>query len=359
MPFSVGQAFWWSPSTPREMLRLKSLPVIAAFVFAPPALESQQTQKPGEGVWRNYDFVPGDTVWVATDFANEPVGRFPASQLEFVKGNAQIVEIDSAKALEVSNLSVFRVALPRQLAREFSLEFEIRLSALHIATNVYFSPLETSVARYPHDYLYVGGRPGIYRAGREVSNMTMSSIINRWVPVRLQVDSAYAIMYVGSERVAQVPTSNFARSNSIEFHVNGNDRVRTYIRNIVVAVGLNDLYRTLSTTGSFTTLGILFDTDRAELLPESTPVLEQLRKALAEHPDLSVTIEGNTDSQGDDAHNLDLSTRRANAVVGYLTGAGIAASRLSAIGKGETSPVADNATSAGRRQNRRVVILKR
>jgi hypothetical protein len=68
-----------------------------------------RTQEPGEGVWRNYDFVPGDTVWRATDFSSEPVGRFPVSQLEFVNGNMQIVEIDGAPALEVSSASVFRV----------------------------------------------------------------------------------------------------------------------------------------------------------------------------------------------------------------------------------------------------------
>ncbi|MHB1327869.1 MAG: OmpA family protein, partial [Gemmatimonadales bacterium] len=103
----------------------------------------------------------------------------------------------------------------------------------------------------------------------------------------------------------------------------------------------------------------LFDYDSDRLKPESTPTLEQLHQALEQHPDLAVTIEGHTDAQGDDAYNQKLSDRRANAVVAYLTGRGIAASRLAAVGKGESQPVAGNATEAEREQNRRVVIIKR
>ncbi len=74
---------------------------------------------PGEGVWRNYDFLPGTTLWFATDFTDEPVGRFPASQLEFVKGNMQIVEWEGEKVLGASANSTFRVALPEALPEEF------------------------------------------------------------------------------------------------------------------------------------------------------------------------------------------------------------------------------------------------
>jgi outer membrane protein OmpA-like peptidoglycan-associated protein len=313
---------------------------------------------PGAGVWRNYDFVPGDTVWFATDFSNEPVGRFPASQLQFVRGNMQIVEIDSTRALEVSSGSVFRIALPRELPDDFSVEFEIKIPAPNIFTYVFFSTPTGSVSAYTHDYVYVGGRPGIYRKGIEVSNMYLPRIQDVWVPVKLQVDSAYSIMYVGTDRVAQVPTVNFPRSRMVEFQPNGNARLQTYIRNIVVAVGLNDLYKALSTKGEFSTLGILFDTDSDRLRPESTPVLGQLRSTLQSHADLRVLIEGHTDSQGDDAHNQSLSERRAKAVVDWLVAQGIAANRLSSAGKGESAPAADNNSASGRRQNRRVVVKK-
>jgi outer membrane protein OmpA-like peptidoglycan-associated protein len=70
-------------------------------------------------------------------------------------------------------------------------------------------------------------------------------------------------------------------------------------------------------------------------------------------------IEGHTDSDGDDASNLALSQRRVDAVVAYLTGRGIARARLTPVGKGESEPVADNTTAAGRQENRRSVIRVR
>ena len=75
-----------------------------------------------------------------------------------------------------------------------------------------------------------------------------------------------------------------------------------------------------------------------------------------QYPNLNVSIEGHTDSQGNDARNLELSSSRAQAVQTYLMGKGISASRLRAVGYGETTPVATNDTSAGRAQNRRVEL---
>ncbi|MCB9678059.1 MAG: OmpA family protein [Alphaproteobacteria bacterium] len=103
--------------------------------------------------------------------------------------------------------------------------------------------------------------------------------------------------------------------------------------------------------------GIHFDVDSDVLRADAKPALEQLLAALQAVPALSVTIEGHTDSDGSDAHNLDLSARRAASVVKWLTDRGIEAKRLKPVGKGETEPIADNATSAGRALNRRVQVL--
>ena len=320
------------------------------------ATQAPVTQKPGEGVWRNYDFVPGSTVWKATDFSAEPVGRFPGKQVEFVSGNMQTVEIDGEKAIEVSGSSRLKLPLPGVLPAGFTLEFMVHSPAPNFITSVFFSPLNTAVARYPNDYVQIYNRPGIYRQGREVSNLLMPGLPDRWVPVKLQVDDSYAILYVNSERAAQVPTVNFARSNAIEIRAEGNQRLKTYLKDFVVAVGVNRLYDTLVKTGAFTTRGILFDVNSDRIRPESTPALTEILTTLTEHADLRLVIEGHTDSSGDDAQNLALSERRAGSVVAYLTQQGIAAARLSAEGKGETTPTADNATVEGRQQNRRVVI---
>lgn len=323
-----------------------------------PEEAARRAQQPGEGAWRNYDFVPGKTVWKATDFANEPVGRFPARQLEFVRGNMQIVEFEGARVLEATSASVVRVPLPEALPASFTIEFYLRIPTANIGTQVYTTPMTTSVARHPHDYLYLYHTPGIYRAGREVSGTQVRQMVANTVPVKLQVRDDWAILYVGSERVSQVPTANFGRGNAVEFHLNANARFPTYLSDIIVSVGLDNLYEALMATGEFTTRGIFFDSNSDQLRPESTPVLQEMVSTLTEHADLSVLIEGHTDDQGEDAHNQGLSERRAAAVVRYLTAQGVPAARLSSRGMGETKPVADNTTPEGRQQNRRVVVVR-
>jgi outer membrane protein OmpA-like peptidoglycan-associated protein len=102
---------------------------------------------------------------------------------------------------------------------------------------------------------------------------------------------------------------------------------------------------------------VLFDTDKDVIKKVSYPILDAVAKTLASHPEIKkVRVEGHTDSQADDAHNLDLSQRRAAAVVKYLVGKKVDAARLEPQGYGETQPIADNETEDGRAQNRRVVF---
>lgn len=102
--------------------------------------------------------------------------------------------------------------------------------------------------------------------------------------------------------------------------------------------------------------GIYFDLDSDVLRPESTETLNQVLAWLEENPDRAVTFAGHTDAQGADDYNMDLSDRRAAAVVTWLVNAGISGDRMQAEGFGETQPVADNASPAGRALNRRVEV---
>lgn len=102
--------------------------------------------------------------------------------------------------------------------------------------------------------------------------------------------------------------------------------------------------------------GVNFAVDSDRLRPDSDPALEQILAALEASPDLAVTVEGHTDSDATDEYNLDLSQRRADSVVAWLVDRGVAAGRLTAVGFGESRPIADNETAAGRAANRRVEI---
>ncbi len=103
---------------------------------------------------------------------------------------------------------------------------------------------------------------------------------------------------------------------------------------------------------------VLFDSDTAVIRSVSQPLLDTVVAALKEHPEITLEVQGHTDSLGDDAHNMRLSQSRAEAVMAYLVSHGIAASRLTAQGYGETRPIESNRTSQGRDINRRVELVR-
>ena len=100
---------------------------------------------------------------------------------------------------------------------------------------------------------------------------------------------------------------------------------------------------------------VFFANDEAVILKNSFPVLQAVANVLQTQPQITkLAIEGHTDDRGDITHNTDLSKRRAESVMQWLTEHGIAASRLTAQGHGPNRPIADNKTLYGRAKNRRV-----
>lgn len=102
---------------------------------------------------------------------------------------------------------------------------------------------------------------------------------------------------------------------------------------------------------------VYFELDKDIILTKSYPLLDDVAKVIKQHPEISkIEVQGHTDSQGNDAYNMDLSQRRANQVRSYLIEKGVSADRLEAKGYGETQPIADNKTVKGRGTNRRVMF---
>lgn len=100
-----------------------------------------------------------------------------------------------------------------------------------------------------------------------------------------------------------------------------------------------------------------FDIGRSAIKPKMAPVLDQIAAGLLNNPAVSVYVIGHTDNTGGDASNERLSLARAIAVRDHLAARGLTQGTLGVEGKGEKEPVADNATGAGRAQNRRVEIF--
>jgi outer membrane protein OmpA-like peptidoglycan-associated protein len=99
---------------------------------------------------------------------------------------------------------------------------------------------------------------------------------------------------------------------------------------------------------------IQFEVNRSRILPVSYGILDQVAQVMRDYPAISIRIEGHTDSDGSDDYNQKLSQQRADAVLAYLVSQGLAQSRMTAAGLGETQPVDTNRTADGRSNNRRV-----
>jgi len=116
----------------------------------------------------------------------------------------------------------------------------------------------------------------------------------------------------------------------------------------------------IQTTGHAAVYGIYFDTDKADIKPESEPTLEEIAKLLRKDESLKLYLVGHTDSTGEFAHNMKLSEARANAVMNALVSKhAIPAARLRAYGVGPLAPVASNRSEEGRAKNRRVELVER
>jgi OmpA-OmpF porin, OOP family len=129
-------------------------------------------------------------------------------------------------------------------------------------------------------------------------------------------------------------------------------------KNEMVVTNASELLRSISQEGRAAVYGIFFDSNQAEVKSESSPTLEQMAKLLQDQPSLKVLIVGHTDNVGGYAANLDLSQRRAKAVVTALsTRYKVPADRLTPVGVSSASPLDSNKSDEGRAKNRRVEIV--
>ena len=101
---------------------------------------------------------------------------------------------------------------------------------------------------------------------------------------------------------------------------------------------------------------VLFDINSAVLKPGANTEINRVSQVLVQYPQTTIQIAGHTDSTGSEVYNQQLSERRAMSVQNALANQGVASSRMRTIGFGESQPVADNTTEAGRQLNRRVVV---
>ena len=317
--------------------------------------------RPGTGAWVNYDFVPGDVVMFYEDYVAGRVGDFPR-RFELIDGNWEVVEWQGGRYVRGTSNGAIAIPLPAALPERFTVEFPASVSHGNASIRVSTSPMPKYAGSTPTLAYAEGGlRPENATGPTKMTRRRDGANRDALVTFRIMADGDYMKMYLDDHRVANAPNAVFPRTDRIYVTASwASDANPIMIGPVRIAAGGLDLYDRLERDGRAATHGILFATDSDVIRPESTPTLTEIGTMLGRYTDLRRTIEGHTDSQGDEAHNQDLSNRRAEAVKVYLVEMHkVDSSRLATTGFGEGQPVADNGTPEGRAQNRRVELVRR
>jgi outer membrane protein OmpA-like peptidoglycan-associated protein len=331
---------------------------------------SADAAKPNAKVWENYDFVPGNKVIFYTDFSEDKVGNF-ARGLKYRGGPAEVVERNDAKVLRATGNAEFLIPVGKKLPERFTLEVDV-IAPLSGAMNraLAFEGGATQlgddnsawITWNPQGGWIQGSGLNMSTGGAKVPDAMVSVLAGNVAHIRVFMDGAYFKMYANERRMFNIPELAFKRDSVIRVSLGGTeeDGMAVYVTSIRVAESETDvLYDALAAKGRWVTQGILFATGKADLQPESRPVLKEIAKTLKEHGDLKILIEGHTDNVGASASNLTLSDARAAAVkTALVTDFGVDGSRITTKGFGDTKPSVPNATAAGRAQNRRVEVVK-
>ncbi|MFO7575019.1 MAG: OmpA family protein [Bacteroidales bacterium] len=312
--------------------------------------------------WAKYDFVPGDKIIFEDNLEGEVNGEFP-SRWDLRSGNVEIAELDGA------NVIMMRSGHPEIIPYLKNPEIDYLPDVFTIEFDFYY-PGDGMFQIYLYDrknqkmsgtgYTYLDVRYDEIIMGQVRSKYPDKTVAkSRWMHIAIAYNRGQLKAYMDEIRLINIPHLDFNPSGlSLYTYHAGNDNIY-YIKNFRIAEGGVKYYDRFLQDGKIVSNGIRFDVGKATLRPESMGVLNEIYKMLAEHPDINVSIEGHTDSDGDDAFNQTLSEQRAATVLSTLTGMGIDSDRLTSKGWGETMPLDNNSTPEGKANNRRVEFVKK
>ena len=333
------------------------------------------------------DFKRGEQILFTDDFADEQVGEFPSKWDVVDEGNAETAIINGKKYLNFStnrnNVQPLMKNMDKYLPDVFTLEWDVYLSKqgdlgqseielLTYKGNSRVGLISFTVRSWnPDCWGYATFKKG--NADNDVHNdFNWDAIkgivkLGQWNHFAVSFNKRAIKFYINDVRIVSQP--NVAAPDRFHFWCGGDYKYRGFT-NLVLAAGAVDLYerqttdlsaveKAIAETGKFVTNNILFDTGKATLKQESMIEIMKVADYMKKNPTARFEVQGHTDNQGSDKINDPLSQQRAEAIVKALEGLGVDGFNLKAVGKGSHEPVTDNATEAGRAQNRRVEFIKK
>lgn len=334
--------------------------------------------------WNKFDFVPGDECFFYDQLAGEQLGEFP-SMWDLIEGECEIAKVNGENVIAMYSGCHIKPLMKTDnyLGETYTVEFdyydnyesdgqdygyiEYKLcksgSTWLGDDNLAFS-FDNYVSEwaFTHNdrYRQFSCRWEKIDSDRASTEQNVENYgYNKWHHVSMSVNKRAVKIYVDEKRVVNIPNYNRRDSWLCFGYGNAAKEYPAYIRNVRIAKGAVPLYDRMMTDGRFITYGITFDVGKSEIKPESMGEINRIVTLMNENPDLNFEVQGHTDNTGSAANNLSLSEKRAQAIVNKLVEMGISQSRLTAVGKGQTSPLADNSTEEGKARNRRVEFVKK
>jgi outer membrane protein OmpA-like peptidoglycan-associated protein len=338
--------------------------VQASIPSATPSPVKVGGEAPKLSAYNNYDFVAGDKIIFEDHFADDINGEFPVHwKLEGGQGVVNKVEDEMAFFI-TTYYSIYSPNIKNKayLPAEYTLEFDTWLDAAYDANEgVYIEfrngkeklgQLHTSHSIFQFDF---GGSKLNSKLPEAING---DKYHNQWHHIAIAVKNNQLKIYCDQHRILVVPDVGF-KANSIAMGGNASEDMNMMLKNFKLAEGgaMNMLGKKFTDT-KIITHGINFDYNKASIKPESMGTLNMIVNIMKENPELKFEIDGHTDSDGDDAYNMTLSQQRAETVKNQLTSMGIAATRLTAKGYGETKPISTDNSIESKANNRRVEFVK-
>jgi len=341
-----------------------------------------KNSSPSLAAYSKFDFIAGEKVIFFDDFSQDAVGDFPA--LWNTNGSAEVVTTNLFPGnwmKFVMNGCVWTDNL-LNFPENYTIEFDIiPIGGLEGAgmSGYHFRLMQAKNAKAwdsgsaPgeggfHFQVEYFGRPsystwlnknecGAQKLSGYVNEENLKEKINEKYHISIWVQKTRVRLYQNENKIIDLPRAfptGCLKPDRIRFEYGA-----AMISNVRIAVGAPDMRNKLITEGKLVTYGIYFDVNKDIVKPESYGTLKEIATILNEVPDVKVKIVGHTDSDGQDAANLDLSKRRAASVKAELAKSfGVNADRLITDGLGETQPVAPNDTPSNKALNRRVEFIK-